>query len=478
MKIPLRLIHRFVFVSNIKDPLATLLNPSPRLMEAFLLSETYSTKSTIELTKFAKSNGSLIISDNGNFSRMKSIAKKFQKKGDDLLKRANKDILLNGSIENETMQKRNKLMIEIQKTVENEQNTLDIPKVIERQLKCNPDYMIGMEDFTIPILHLCNILHPIYRPKPKSIKTFQKKTQQIYLNEQNGKYGFQNELNKKLKFLVYHAYDYNSAKQAASINNKVNSEGIAISFGATLASRSYITSIRIGKKTYKFPESLPESYLLSIALVLGSISGDKRKLPSHILGLGTPILIILIATLLRDSKVVSIDSTATFKDADDGNIYGSKDAYLKMDMYKVVAYALVNNNPYHSSSPWFKWFDSQFPSNWLGLSLKLDVQTDTDINELTAKLKNSPKLLEKFTPFFSPMRSGNDVLIRKARIARAGTNFWVLKKICIEVRKRKDNIFELNKWVNSEILRYEKFASPKWATAVRMGFNIINDSFN
>jgi hypothetical protein len=476
MRIPKKSTYRFVFVSNIKDPLAEPLNPRPELMDAFLLSETYTTPKTIGLTTLAKSNGSLIVSDNGNFSRMRTIAKKFQEKGNSIVASAQRDIDLKGKVAIETVKKRNKLISEITSFVQIEQQKIDVSQIIDRQLKCTPEYMIGMEDFTIPVLHMCSMLHPYFQPNPKEVRIFQKKTQQIYIGQEKGIYGFESELRQKLKFLVFHAYDYRSAKQAAVINRKINAQGIAISFGAPLASRNYISSIKIDKKTYKFNEPLPESYILSVALVLGVCCCNNTTLPVHILGVGTPILILLLGLLLRCSKAVSIDSTATFKDADDGNIYGSRDAFLKMDMYKVAAYALVNNDPYHSSSPWFSWFDAQYPSDWKTLQKKLMVKPSDDINTLSRKLKGNPKLLEKYIPFFTPMRSGNDIFIRKVRIARAGANFWVIKKICEEVRKRKSNASILNKWINSEVKRYEQFASPKWAMAVRTCFEIIKDN--
>lgn len=442
-------------------------------MGAFLLSETYSTPKTINLAAVAKFNGSLMVSDNGNFSRMKKIAATFVEKGQAIAAKAQQDVLTKGHVTKKILREHQNLFAEIRDAVNTEQQNIAVSDITERQLKCRPDYMIGMEDLTIPILHMCNIFHPVFSPDPKLIRPFQKNTQKIYIEQQKGTFGFQSELSGVLKFLVYHAYDYKSARQAYLINKNTDAEGVAVSFGATLTSQKYIQSIEIGRKTYNFSEPLPEAYLLSVALILGACGNDVRNLPVHILGAGTPILIILLALLLKKSKAISIDSTATFKDADDGNIYGSRNAYMKMDMYKVAAYCLVDDEPYQSSSPWFAWFNAQYPSDWKGLQAKLAVKPEDDINELKKILKNSPQLLEKYMPFFSPMRGGNDMFIRKVRIARAGTNFWALENICKEVRKRKKNFAALNKWIESEVARYEKFAAPKWAITVRACFEII-----
>lgn len=472
--------NKFIFVCNIKDPLAGPKNPYPEFMEAFLLSEKYSTNTTIASAQKCRASGSLIVSDNGNFSRMKNIAGQFIEKGSVILAEALKDIDSKGKIKIATLRKRKLLMQEIQATVKAQQEKIDLAKITERQLNCSPDYLIGMEDFTIPVLHMCNMLDPVFSPSPISVKRFQKKTQELYFNQKKGMNGRGRELKKIKKFLVYHGYDYKSAKQAFLINNQTEPDGIAISFGATMLSKKFVRTLKLERKTYHFNELVPESYLLSIALMLGSCGDSERKLPIHILGVGTPILIILLALFLNKSRAISIDSTSTFKDADDGTIYGSRYAYLKMDMYKIAATSLLSNDPYHNSSPWFKWFDDQYPSDWNGLYTRLKVKSTEKIQELSARLRSHPRLLEKYIPFFTPMRGGSDDFIKKVRIARAGNNYWVLKSICREVRKRRSNNARLNKWIESEVQRYEQceFTDPKWANAVRTCFEIINDKLN
>lgn len=474
MKIPLKSTHRFVFVSNLKDPLAGELNPFRRLMEAFLLSETYSTQGTITLAKDTRQQGCLIVSDNGNFSRMKKIAGKFERKGMSLCNQATKEAN-NGGVSSQTLKKRKQLIDEIEKAVVIEQKRLDISRIIGKQLQCDPHYIIGMEDFTIPVLQLCGLFNVVFSPRPGNIRRYQKQTQIIYQKQRNGDYDFGDVLVNKTKFLVCHAYDFDSAVQARKLYDHIQADSIAISFGASLASRSYIQKLKMGRTTYRFDESLPESYLLSIALTLGVSDRAREQLPIHILGLGTPILIILIGLLLRKTKVVSIDSTATYKDADDGNLYGSKTAFLKMDMYKVAAHSLISGEAYDTTSPWFRWFNERHPASWDILRSRLQVLATDDMDIVAKELKKHPKLLEQHSPFFTPMRSGADPLIKEIRVARAGTNFWVLKNICARIRQGKSNPVALGNWVDREVSRYAAVASPKWALAVQAGYRIIKE---
>lgn len=477
----------FIFVNNIKDPLAVTGNPCPGLMESFLLSETYSTSGNISLAKNNGLAGCLIVSDNGNFSRMKKIAGAFSGRGAAILADALKENGRSGSVSTGTMEKRNALINEMLEVIKTEQEKMDISRITKRQLACLPDYMIGMEDITIPVLHMCDMLDPVFQPSSRSVRRFQKNTKILFDQQQQGEYGFEQELKKVFRFRVFHAFDYKSARQASILNSAVQTGGIAISFGATLLSKKYLASLSIGRKKYCFDDCLPESYLLSVALMLGSCSSNSNKLPVHILGAGTPILVVLLAMFMGKTRAISIDSTAPFKDAEDGKMYGNQFAYLKMSMYKVAASALLNNEEYQSDSPWFKWFNEKYPPDWNGLQKELNIdalrdaqqlQTETRedvVNILASRLEKSPRLLEKYIPFFSKLRGGKDELIKDVRMARAGCNYWVLKDICREVRKRKNNMPSLCKWVETEVSRYEQVANLRWANAVRACLNIIQD---
>ena len=106
---------------------------------------------------------------------------------------------------------------------------------------------------------------------------------------------------------------------------------------------------------------------------------------------------MMIGFLLKHTKAVSIDSSAPMKDAFDGVIYGSRQAFLKMKMYRVAAMALINNEPYESKTPFFLDFNRRYPDNWRELRDKLGVTSQTDVRELetTLGIRQDP-LQEKF----------------------------------------------------------------------------------
>lgn len=464
---------RFIFVSNLKNVTADPENPITAKRDAYLLSEHYTTPSALVLANWARSKKNLMVSDNGNFTRMKKIARDFEPRGKQLLELAEQELEEQGKISIDTFNKRKELIIEIVKACKDALEKEDFQEIIHTQLKMQPHYMIGLEELTIPVLMIANLVHPSFSPDPKEIIPFQNKTLALYHKQCNGEFGFKEEMKGILKFLVLHAYDYQTAFQGVQNFVDKSPEAIAISYGGAMRSRRYITSINLGREIIQLPEKLPEPYLISQAITLGALNASKQQVPIHILGLGSPILITLIASLLRKSPAISIDSTAPFKDAYAGTIYGGKYAYLKMDMYKVAAYALIQNKPFNSTTPFFRKFEKEFPSNWQGLRSELALRSSTSVKQLTKDLETNPEFLEKYIPFFSKMRRGTDRMMAQLRIARSGHNFWILRNICRNVIKRKDNPQALQKWVAYQVERYVKIASPKWAKAVQISFEIM-----
>ena len=466
--------NTFVFSTNSSDPLVAKTNPFPEVLEAVLLSEKYTTKSSLKYVEVQKKNNCLIISDNGNFSRMSKIAKKYLKNCQELQLGAEILYKSNLPLTNEIVLKRVELIKEITNSCSAELEKINLSTIVEKQLKCNPNYIIGLEDFTIPVLTMVGLLHPCFGPKSEEVFHFQQKTLTMYLKQKEGDYGYNYELSSIKKYVVLHSYDYLSAKQGTSLYNPSDIEGIAVSFGGPMTSKEYISQILIKDSWVKFEESLPESYLIATSLLLGVIDGSVDKtVPIHILGLGSPILILILGYILRNNSLVSIDATSSFKDADDGNIYSSSNAILKLDMYKVAAYALINDQPYTSKSPYFKDFELKFPSDWAKIRTHLEISTLSNVTYVVAKLKENPILVEQYIPYFTTMRKGKDKLIQAVRIARAGSNYWHIQQICNEIRENKVAHSELKSWINYELNRYMSIASSKWAKSVKMIANII-----
>lgn len=472
VRVPMYKRDAFTFISNLGPVSIDPAYPKTLIRNGYLLSERYTTNSNLSLAALARGRRKLLISDNGNWTRMSTIARRFDEAGTDILKKARTELGENGAISSATTLEREALMKEIAQVCSNAVDELNLNQIIETQLRMSPHYMIGLEDFTIPVMMMVGLMDAVFSPDSTEIVQYQQRTASLFERQINGEYGFLNDLNHVGMFLVVHAFDYKSAYTGGKSSRSIRKDGLAISYGAPMRSRRWITEITLGNTVEDLGENLPESYIVAHALTIGVANGHGGNIPIHILGVGTPILIMLIGFLLKHTKAVSIDSSAPMKDAFDGVIYGSRHAFLKMKMYRVAAMALINNEPYESKTPFFIDFNRRYPANWRALRDKLGVTSQTDVQELETTLGIRQDLVREYIPFFTRLTSSDDPFFWTLRISRSGHNYYVLRKIIDHIRRRRNNWPALKAWTESEINRYTKVAHPKWAQAVKKCYEL------
>lgn len=460
---------RFVFVSNLKEVTCDPSNPRTLRRDAYLLSQYYSSPKTVELAAMARGRKNTLFSDNGNFTRMSALAERFEPAGERLLAEAEEAGAWNRVLE----QKKSALVGEVVQACDIELARQDMPAIVAEQMQIDPHVLVGLEDFTIPVLQIIGLLQPELRPTSRDIRSYQNRTRRLFLDQVRGRVG--GPLNRGvLPLLVIHAYHYSSAYQAARAAARYENEiqGVAVSYGASMRSNRWITEARIGRRKMKFGEKLPEKYIVSQLMLLGAVRGMGRPVHVHLLGAGSPIVWLLSALVLPYARGVSADSTSPFKDADDGVVYGSRQAFLKMKMYKLAAYCLVEDRPYESRQPFWRWFEGHHPSDWAGLRKALKVTADDDIGGLAKTLYRRQDLVRRYIPYFTKARAGTDPFMTDLRIARAGSNYWVLNEICQRVRRRADDPERLWAWIEDEVARYEAVAHGKWAKSVRTVYTL------
>lgn len=453
----------FVFVSNLKSFTANEEAPTTFRRDAYLLSEHYTNSGSRALADDARRRRNLLISDNGNYSRMKAVAARFDDRGRALLERARLQREA-GGVELETMRERRALMTEIARACRDAETTTDHEAVLARQLSIDPHYTIGAEDLTIPVWMLCSLLDPAFEPSPAEVREHQRRTNRRFAEQQRA---LATEGVDVANFLVLHAHDYASARQAGAAARSIPKAGIALSYGGPMHSKRWIDHVDVAGERHALGRRLPESYLAAVAITLGATDGHGGDVPVHILGLGSPILVALLGGLLGSSPAVSIDSTAPFRDAFAGVIYGSRRAYLKMNMYKVAAWHLVDGRPFRDRSPFFTEFDRRYPADWGALREALGVRANDSVSALARTLKTRGDLLRRYAPYFTPMHGSLDDAFEDAlRIARSGYNYWVLRNICNAIKARRGDAEALDAWTRRQADRYRRIAHPKWAAAV------------
>ena len=462
----------YTFISNLSPVTLDANIPDTLRRDGYLLSEHYTTTQTLALAATAHARRNLLISDNGNWTRMNALSRQFSERGNEILERARNEFEI-GAVTQTTLDDRVQLMTEIATACADALATLDIPDLIATQLKMRPDYMIGLEDFTVPVLIMAGLMDPVFKPEPQEIAQYQALTRELFARQIGGQFGFTQALSKTALYMVLHAYDYESARQGAAAARGIGKDGIAVSYGAQMASRRWIREIRLGDAVEDLGETLPESYIAAHALTLGVVNGHADDIPIHVLGVGTPILIMMIGFLLKGSRAVSIDSSAPMLDAFDGRIYGTRSAFLKMKMYRLAAHCLIDNRPYESNTPFFKAFESRHPSNWAGLRAALGVTAASERSEIEQRLKSDQALVREYIPFFTNLTSSSDTFFWDLRVSRTGHNYSVLREIVDHVRRRRDNWDSLRRWTEAEIARYAAVGSPKWVRAVEKSFELV-----
>ena len=464
---------RYTFISNLGAVTLDPDVPETLLRDGYLLSERYTNNATLQLAATARARRNLLISDNGNWTRMSALARRFADAGQELLDRAESEAEA-GALSSSTRQARETLKQEVAQACAAALEDLDLSELIDTQLRMKPDYLIGLEDFTVPVLMNIGLMHPVFAPEPEEVSAFQARTRTLFTRQRAGEFGFRQSLAQTAMYLVLHAHDYASAEGAAAAARTVPKDGVAISYGAPMASRRWIGEIRIGNATVDLGEKLPEPYLAAHALTLGTISGHGDDTPVHVLGVGTPILIMLLGFLLRHSRAVSVDSSAPMQDAFDGRIYGTRQAFLKMRMYRLAALSLVADVPYESKTPFFRDFNARHPDDWPGLRQKLAVSNNSDPREVERILESDQALVREHIPFFTRLRSSDDPFFWDLRVSRAGHNYFVLREIVDHVRRRRDDWSALRAWTEREVNRYTAAGHPKWAKAVEKCFELTN----
>jgi len=470
-KVPRYKRDAYTFVSNLGPVTLDTAIPDTLLRDGYLLSEHYTTSETLRLAAIAHARRNLLISDNGNWTRMNALGRQFRAPGATLLARARSEAEA-GGVTQATRSERAAMMAEIAIACANALAALDAAEVIAIQLKMQPDYMIGLEDFTVPVMMMASLMDRVFAPDPLEIAPYQALTRELFTRQMDGQFGFAQALSKTALYLVIHAFDYASAKEGAVAARDILKDGIAISYGAPMASRRWIREIKLGGVVEDLGENLPESYLAAHALTLGVVNGHADDIPVHVLGVGTPILIMMIGFLLKGSRAVSIDSSAPMLDAFDGRIYGTRSAFLKMRMYRLAAFCLIDDLPYESNTPFFNRFESLYPSDWAALRAALGVTATSDRRKIEAQLESDQALVRAHIPFFTRLTSSSDPFFWELRVARAGHNYSILREIVDHVRRRRDNWPALKAWTEAEIARYAVAGAPKWARAVEKSFEL------
>ena len=455
----------FQFLTNLNkityDPVRNIGNES----DGYLLSTKYHSKSNLELFKQIGKIDKITLSDNGNFTRMKILARKF-KKDVQRLKQFDSNI---------EMPKMEAFVLDLVERIKTEcrnyTNKEHVIKITNDQLLGEPKRIIGFEDLTLSVLRLSNLMeHPFYqihRFKPdikESIRFFNGQNQLLK----------NTALNMPLNYFVIHAIDYDTCYRFSKEISMSGINNIAISFGPTLSSRKWTKNAIVGQADINFKFSMPDKYVNSMLLALGGIKGNNKINSLHILGIGTPILIALLGYHLRHLHNITIDSTAPHRDSESRKIYGDKNALIKMKIHKLLAYQISRNEEFETDSPYYSKFLQTYSHDWFGYFKNFKNYRHLELDKLIKVVKEKENLIVKHIPFFSRISMLKDKQKDDLRLLRAAHNNWVIKVITEKISNLKNDNKLFQEWIENQIFQYSKYGNIHWVRAVKQTHNLCN----
>ena len=350
-----------------------------------------------------------------------------------------------------------------------------VRSVVSAQLALSPSYLIGMEDFTIPLMVGLGI-ERAYTSLPTSFFTRAADRAIAYAKEtRRGTYG---PCNAHV-FAGLHAVDLDTARAIGKRAGAAKVDGIAVGLGSALDDRDF-TDYRIEHgKVLPFGTSIPRPYVrvleIAAGLHLGFAEATGCRPRFHALGAGTPILLPLLGVLGDRGTYTATDSTAPIKDAYSSTtiaVYVDQPAPLKLKAYVIMERWLNGSYSWDCSCPHCRAFLKQFPFKinkakiwWIGEGKR--ALTPTDLW--------APSPLAEHVPLLAMPR--NAALRKQAGLARIAHNHWVLRRLEAAIQRRSRTRTELCDWIDTVVEKYvEAGSGSAWKAAVKAAWSIARSA--
>lgn len=356
------------------------------------------------------------------------------------------------------------------KAAHREDNVLS---VVAAQLALLPSYLIGMEDFTMPLLIGLGV-ERAYAKLPMSF--FEKAADRAIKYARDTEKGVYGPCNAAV-FAGLHAMDFDTAQAIGKRAGKAKVSGIAVGLGSALDDRAF-TDYRVeGRRVVKLGASLPRPYIRALEIAagvhLGFAHATGRRPRFHALGAGTPILLPLLAVLGDRGTYTATDSTAPIKDGYSSAtiaLYTDRPAPLKLKSHLIVQYWLDGGFPWDCPCPHCTTFMKKHPCRlrkakawWIGEAKR----------PLTPSDLWAPSPLAEHVPFFGMARS--PAIRRSAGLSRVAHNHWVLRRIEASINRRSRSGSELRDWAESIVEKYAgSNAGPAWKGATLAAWTIAS----
>lgn len=247
---------------------------------------------------------------------------------------------------------------------------------------------------------------------------------------------------------VVAATDYRNAFDAGAIYARQNVDRFCLPFGALMADQRSTNQYAGPNGTVALPSSVPLRVLRTVLVARGFMDGwhsaRRVRLPQHVhlLGLGQPLLLALVAVVLESVTLVTSDATSPFKASASGTLYTERPVFRRLNTGAVAASLLKQRHgSWDCRCPWCT--SQKARQNWR--------EAQAVFSRLNAERQARSLKLRRRDPLgrLLPMLCINPD--REALAARIGHNHWVVLR-CVaaldSARRRRGELEGLTRrWV-------------------------------
>lgn len=331
--------------------------------------------------------------------------------------------------------------------------------IARRQLPLLPTQAIGPEDLTLAVWNGLGIAEE-YVERPAH----------FYL-ERNAAVveamlrAYVAALPKSLALQAYpvaSGFSYDSAYQAGRAFGAARIERIAMGLGGMMSDDDYRDSFIVQGQSVTLPALMPNRYIRTVATALGFWDGYRQaagRAPRafHVLGLGAPIMMPLMALCAWGTTDLTFDATSPIHDAVQGLLYSDVPAYMKLRVRSVaLAIASGERKAWGCGCGFCAAFERRHPSDearaqaWLRRAKRKSIE---------AKDLQPGGGLYAALPLLSEPKGG--ALRREVNFTRMGHNYWIMEQIMARLNQQGRTLAGLRAHVRKVATTYQAHTSSK-----------------
>jgi hypothetical protein len=459
----------FHFVANLK-PYTVRRGAGNRRFGAYLLSVDYR-KDFRDLAREVVDDGVALCADNGNFDLIRKFVADHAATAKGL--EGERRRLRVGTIPTALRDRYRALAANIRVASDAATNASRIASTVSAQLEMEPTYLVAMEDFTVATMTGLGIDAEHFQLGSAFYRATAKRAVDFAVETAGGRYG----RCRATAFAGLHSADYDSARIAGRVAGEAGVAGIATGLGFALQDSGYTDHLIENGKRISLTARVPRPYVRVAEIVAGLhegyVAASRQRPCFHALGVGTPILLPLLAALGDGRTYTGTDSTAPIADgwsAPTISLYVDEPAPLKLKGYRIVEEWLSNGREWSCRCPYCNSFERTYPHRVDEAARWWKAQGKP---RLANKSMSSSSPLTRWLPLFG---NAADAGLRfAAAMARVGHNHWVLQRIEASVRNHSGSHDKLMAWVDGivEAYRASAAADPRWKSAVEVAWRII-----